>query len=74
MFIDDRYDMYPTKLIYDYFTLSDAKPGWSKILDRYHVEAVVWKTGSSLASQLDASPAWRRVHRDKIRAVWVRQG
>jgi hypothetical protein len=73
VFIDDRYDMYPTTLIYDYFTLSDAKPGWSKILDRYHVEAVVWKRGSSLASQLDASPAWRRVHRDKIRAVWVRQ-
>lgn len=72
VFIDDRYDMYPTDLIYDYFTVFDGKPGWSEVLDRYDVETVVWKRGTSLASQLDESPDWRRVHRDKTRAVWVR--
>ena len=67
VFIDDRYDMYPTKLIYDYFTIADGKPGWSKILDRYHVETVVWDTASALAAELDASPNWHRVHRDQTR-------
>ena len=27
VFIDDRYDMYPTSVIYDYFDLTGAKPG-----------------------------------------------
>ena len=72
VFIDDRYDMYPTKLIYDYFTIADGKPGWSKLLDRYKVESIVWEPGSTLAAELDASPNWERVHRDKTRAVWVR--
>ena len=30
VFIDDRYDMYPTSVIYDYFDLTGAKPGWSQ--------------------------------------------
>ena len=72
VFIDDRYDMYPTKVIYDFFTVADADRGWAKVLDRYDVETVVWKHDSSLGNQLDASPDWKRVHRDAKRAVWVR--
>jgi hypothetical protein len=72
VFIDDRYDMYPTKVIYDFFTVDDARPGWDKILDRYRVETIIWERDSTLAAQLDASPQWRRVHRDTNRAVWVR--
>jgi hypothetical protein len=73
VFIDDRYDMYPTKLIYDYFTLAAGKPGWSTILDRYRVETIVWEEDTALAAELTASPNWRRVHRDESRAVWVRR-
>lgn len=72
VFMDDRYDMYPTKLIYDYFTVDDGKPGWSEVLDRYRVETVVWNPATALAAELDASPKWQRVHRDQARAVWVR--
>jgi hypothetical protein len=72
VFIDDRYDMYPTKLIYDYFDLAAGKPGWSTILDRYRVETIVWDVHSPLAAELNQSPDWRRVHRDDSRAVWVR--
>ena len=72
VFLDDRYDMYPKKLIYDYFDLAEGKPGWNKILDRYRVETIVWDADSALAADLNASPQWQRVHRDKDRAVWVR--
>jgi hypothetical protein len=72
VFIDDRYDMYPTKLIDDYFDLAAGKPGWSTILDRYRVETIVWDVHSPLAAELNQSPDWRRVHRDDTRAVWVR--
>ena len=72
VFIDDRYDMYPTKLIYDYFSIADGRPGWSTLLDHYKIETVVWEPGSTLAGELNGSPNWRRVHHDKTRAVWVR--
>jgi hypothetical protein len=72
VFIDDRYDMYPTAVIYDYFTLSSGKPGWSRVLDRYHVDVIVWKTATPLAALLDESSGWTMVHHDATDAVWVR--
>ena len=72
VFIDDRYDMYPTSVIYDYFDLTGAKPGWSKVLDKYDVDVIVWGKDTSLAEMLDHSDQWKRVHRDATDAVWVR--
>ena len=42
VFIDDRYDMYPTSVIYDYFDLTGAKPGLVTVLDKYDVDVIVW--------------------------------
>ena len=72
VFIDDRYDMYPTSLIYDYFDLTSAKPGWSKVLDRYGIEVIVWGKDSALASLLDSSDGWQRVHTAGTDGIWVR--
>ena len=72
VFIDDRYDMYPTSVIYDYFTLTAAKPGWDAVLDRYDVDVIVWKRDTPLASLLDQSSGWKRVYRDAVDAVWER--
>src|SRR4051794_580551 len=72
VFIDDRYDMYPSSVIYDYFTLSSGRTGWSRILDKYRIETIVWKRDTPLASLLDESRVWRRVYGDGVDAVWVR--
>src|SRR3954470_1245634 len=72
VFIDDRYDMYPTSVIYDYFDLTGAKPGWSEVLDRYDVEVIVWGKDSALASLLDKSGDWHRVHTAAGDGIWVR--
>jgi hypothetical protein len=72
VFIDDRYDMYPTSVIYDYFTLTAGKPGSLKVLDKYDVDVIVWGQDSSLGALLDGSSEWQRVHRDGGDAVWVR--
>ncbi len=72
VFIDDRYDMYPRSVIFDYFTLTEGRSGWSRILDTYGVDVVVWGKDSSLAALLDQSSGWTRVHRDASDAVWVR--
>ncbi len=72
VFIDDRYDMYPRSVIFDYFDLTAGKPGWSDALDKYDVDVIVWGKQTSLAALLDQSPDWQRVHRDATDAVWVR--
>ncbi len=72
VFIDDRYDMYPRAVIFDYFDLAGGKPGWSRILDHYDVDVIVWSKDTSLAALLDQSADWTRVHRDATDAVWVR--
>jgi hypothetical protein len=66
--------MYPTSVIYDYFTLTGAKAGWEKVLDRYDVDVIVWGRDSTLGQLLEHSGAWERVHRDATDAVWVRTG
>ena len=65
VFLDDRYDMYPTTLSDDYFALADGKANWREILDRHSIEVIVWDENKPLASLLDLDTAhWTRIHRD----------
>ena len=79
VFLDDRYDMYPTTLSDDYFALGDGKANWREILDRHHIEVVVWDEDKPLSSLLDLDTAhWERIHRadpggDVRAGVWVRR-
>jgi hypothetical protein len=74
VFMDDRYDMYPTSVIYDYFKILEGKPGWDKVLDKYQVETIVWPAKSAFGSLLDESSQWKRVYAKGGDAVWVRAG
>ena len=71
VFIDDRYDMYPTALAQEYFDLNAGKPGWSETLDRHRIEVVVWPVDKPLAALLDGDDGWERIHRDDVAGVWV---
>ena len=74
VFMDDRYDMYPTSVIYDYFKILEGKPGWDKVLDKYKVETIVWPSKTAFGSLLDESPQWKRVYSKGGNSVWVRAG
>ena len=69
VFIDDRYDMYPTALAEDYFTVTQIKPGWQDVLDRHQVDVIVWRADRPLAqlleiaSELAADLQGQAVHR-----------
>jgi hypothetical protein len=64
VFIDDRVDMYPLQVTRDYMILLAGKPGWSRILNRYEAEVVLWEAERPLAELMVASSAWRLVYRD----------
>ncbi|MET0894330.1 MAG: hypothetical protein ABWY80_00595 [Acidimicrobiia bacterium] len=74
VFMDDRFDMFPVKLIHDFFTVSGGEPGWQRVLDDRKVDVVVWRNQEPLASLLNAADGWTRIHRDKTHSVWVRDG
>lgn len=59
VFIDDRYDMYPTEVVDDYTTLVVAGPRWSEVLDDHEAEAVIWEADQPLARVLGLDPEWR---------------
>lgn len=72
VFLDDRYDMYPRRVVRDYVELYDATPKAIGVLDRYRVDAVLWPRDGALATVLENRAGWRRVHRDADWAVYVR--
>ncbi len=72
IFLDDRYDMFPLKVIDDYNTVADGKPDWQQVLDKYHVQVVVWQPQRALSQLLAESAGWRRVYHDHTAVVYER--
>jgi hypothetical protein len=72
VFIDDRYDMYPESVIYDFFELSGSGRRSERILDKYDVEVVVWDRDAPLVQRMELSGDWTRLHRDSSWVALVR--
>lgn len=58
VFIDSRSDFYGQAILRDYLTVLDVAPGWSSVLDRYHVRWALLHQGTALAQVLALSPGW----------------
>jgi hypothetical protein len=71
VFIDDRYDMYPSSVVSAASALSAAQGGEGAALDHYRVDTVVWASGGALPGMLQGE-GWRRVYDDGHWAVLVR--
>ena len=73
VFIDDRYDMYPVRVLRDGFRFADADPSWSEILDRWRIDVVVWPRRAAIVGRLAADGRWERRYEDDTAAVFVRR-
>jgi hypothetical protein len=73
VFLDDRYDMYPKRVVDDYNTIADVEPAWSRTLDRWGIDVVVWSPKRSLSQALAERTEWERVYADKTAVVFVRR-
>ena len=72
VFIDDRYDMYPSSVASDASTLSDARGGEQAVLDKYRVDTVLWSANGVLPGALLSAGRWRVDYRDSTWVVLVR--
>ncbi len=71
VFIDDRYDMYPSSVVSAASSLAAAQGGERAVLDRYHVDTVVWASAAALPGVLQAE-GWHKAYDDGHWAVLER--
>jgi hypothetical protein len=64
IFVDDRVDMYPKKVLDDETTLLAGGPRWQRALDRWKIDTVLWERSKPLATLLSESSDWKLVRTD----------
>jgi hypothetical protein len=64
VFIDDRVDMYPVSVTKDYVALLHGEPRALAVLDRWHIDVVLWDRQLPLPTILRSAGGWRQVHRE----------
>jgi len=65
VFVDDRYDMYPSGVFDDYEKLLHGSPGAMRVLERRGVDVVLWENDFPIVSILESTPGWVQVYRDR---------
>lgn len=73
VFFDDRFDMYPARVIEDAVALLDGEEGWQQRLDRHGVGVVLWQRSRPLAGLVALDPGWEVVRRDENWVIAVRR-
>jgi hypothetical protein len=73
--VDTRIELFPPEIWKDYFYVSSALPGWEDLLDRYGIKTLMISPEgqAELAAAAEASPEWRRVHRDQAATIFVKE-
>ncbi|HYR90681.1 MAG TPA: hypothetical protein VE422_41840 [Terriglobia bacterium] len=72
VFIDGRLDFYGQDFLETYAQVVEVKPGWDAVLKRFDVRFVLVAPDNALASALQLSADWKRVHADAVAAVFER--
>jgi hypothetical protein len=72
--VDDRHDLYGSGRIRQYLILTQAEPGWQKVLQEWQIRTALLPTGSTLANLLRELPQdWRVAYEDKVAVVFERR-
>jgi hypothetical protein len=71
VFIDNRFEVYPQRVIDDYVAVTYLDAGWEAVLDRWRIRTLLVDRGSPLARALAASGRWRPVFAAREAAVFV---
>jgi hypothetical protein len=60
-------------LLNEYEDVQTLRPDWQQVLDRYHVDYVVYNRGEPLANVLALDPRWTLVYQDSVAVIYVRK-
>lgn len=73
VFMDDRFDTYPRRIVAEYSEIAGVEPRWSRLLDEHEIDVVVWPGKRGLTQALAEAEGWDEVHRDDVAVVFVRE-
>jgi hypothetical protein len=72
--VDDRHDLYGSGRIRQYLILTQAEPGWQRLLDEWQIRTVLLPTDSTLANLLRELPRdWRVAYEDSVAVVFEKR-
>lgn len=72
--VDDRHDLYGSGRIRQYLILTQAEPGWQRVLEKWQIRTALLPTGSTLANLLRELPQdWRVAYEDKVAVVFEKR-
>lgn len=60
-------------LLNEYEDVQTLRPDWEQILDKYHVDYVVYNRGEPLANVLALDPRWTLAYQDPVAVIYVRK-
>jgi hypothetical protein len=72
VFIDGRNDFYGPGLVLEFDQVSQVRPGWDDVLQKYNVGWTVLPRFRALNSVLALDPNWALVHTDEVATVYGR--
>jgi hypothetical protein len=64
VFVDGRNDLYPQAVLDDYSAARNADPGWEEIMQRYGVEAILFRPDATLVKGPAQAAGWCETYRD----------
>ena len=72
--VDDRHDLYGSGRIRQYLILTQAEPGWQRLLDEWQIRTALLPTDSTLANLLRELPRdWRVAYEDSVAVVFEKR-
>jgi hypothetical protein len=74
VFTDNRFDLFGSKFLPDFYEISEAGPQWQQTLDKYNVNFIVinYHESSRLYEALLYSDTWTRVYQDPDYVIFLR--
>lgn len=73
VFIDTRFDVYGSKIVYDSWKIENCQENWKELLSDYQIEWIFVPTNTRLAVELESSPEWVSAFRNSTSIVLVKK-
>jgi hypothetical protein len=72
VFFDGRSDMYGPALMKEYYKVINFRPGWERVLEKYHIGWIFFDSGSRFSTFLLKDSNWVLIYSDKVADIFVR--
>jgi hypothetical protein len=72
VFFDGRLDMYGSSRLKEYLEVTNVRPGWEKIIEKYNIRWIIYGANSPLSMFLMERSDWRLIYADKVANIFVK--